>query len=135
MTLSTPSTAMRASVSCRAPSLIETMAITEATPRMMPSVASAERNLCSARSSRAIRQADALGQLFGAFSADVDVHAGINHRHLDVADDVELRKKIEALEDEADLRVAMAGKLVIVQLGHVFAAEVIVAGIDDVEQA
>src|SRR5437899_10217597 len=57
MTLSTPSTAMRASVSWRAPSLIDTMAITEATPRMMPSVASAERNLCSARSSRAIRSA------------------------------------------------------------------------------
>src|SRR6266480_7896456 len=57
MTLSTPRTAIRASVSCRAPSLIETMAMTEATPRMMPSVASAERNLCSARSSRAIRSA------------------------------------------------------------------------------
>src|SRR3954466_14738634 len=57
MTLSTPSTAMRASVSCRAPSLIETIASTDATPRMMPSVASAERNLCSDRSSSAIRSA------------------------------------------------------------------------------
>src|SRR6267142_2504467 len=57
MTLSTPRTAMRARVSCRAPSLMETMASTEPTPRMMPSVASAERNLCSARSSRAIRSA------------------------------------------------------------------------------
>src|SRR5436309_8082972 len=57
MMLSTPSTAMRARVSWRAPSLIDTMAITEATPRMMPSVASAERNLCSARSSSAIRSA------------------------------------------------------------------------------
>src|SRR5687767_9736436 len=57
MTLSTPRMAMRSRVSLRAPSEIETMASTLATPRMMPSVASAERNLWSDRSSRAIRSA------------------------------------------------------------------------------
>src|SRR5437867_8889568 len=70
MTLSTPRTAMRARVSWRAPSLMDTMAITEATPRIIPSVASAERNLCSARSSRAIRSASnrfIIGRLWLSF--------------------------------------------------------------------
>ena len=83
----------------------------------------------------AMRHADAFQRLGHALLAVGGVHAAIGQRQLDIFKHGEVADQIEALKDEADLAIANARALRVIQVRHRLAVERVAAFGRRIEQA
>ena len=72
-------------------------------------------------------QRDGLQRVHGAHFTLATGHVSVCQRQHDVFDNRQARQQVEALKDKADAQGADFGELVIIELGHVEALQVIIA--------
>src|SRR5947199_272886 len=116
-----------------APAPTPTIAMTAATPMMMPSIVRALRSLLTRSERMAIRTL--CQTLTRAGAAMACGHARVLEGQLDVLERARPRQEVELLEDEADLRVPDPGERVRRQAGDILTAEHVAAGGGRVEAA